>query len=194
MVPSQARTDLILLRCDALHYKTLYRWKVEEKTPQNFSCRPLKSIKGYGDWAIEFREAVEQEKVLVFILARSSAPSKPLGRFDCFDYNPRNRSIEIGYYFPGKNRGKGYGSVGIALLLDALFTEKRLRLNKVYATTSSNNLPSLALLEKTGFTKDGENREHYWIDGKRYGQAIYSMLRKEWRRRAAAKVRDQRAR
>jgi RimJ/RimL family protein N-acetyltransferase len=81
---------------------------------------------------------------------------------------------------PERYRGKGLGSIMLTMFLKAVFLDPVLNLNKVYATTSAGNHPSMRLLEKHGFHLDGRNREHYWIEEHRHDQMIYSLLRREW--------------
>ncbi|MBZ9623822.1 GNAT family N-acetyltransferase [Clostridium sp. FP2] len=50
-----------------------------------------------------------------------------------------------------------------------------------FLSLSSNNIPSIKLLEKFGFKLDGRLREHYWINEEKYDQFNYSMLKCEWR-------------
>ena len=52
-------------------------------------------------------------------------------------------------------------------------------LNKIYATTSSDNIQSMGLLEKAGFRLDGRLREHYWVNNKKFDQLHYSILQRE---------------
>ena len=67
-------------------------------------------------------------------------------------------------------------------MLSSLLTKalsKEGGLNKIYATTSSDNIQSIGLLEKAGFMLDGRVREHYWIKDKKFDQLHYSILQKE---------------
>lgn len=41
-------------------------------------------------------------------------------------------------------------------------------------------IPSICLLKKLGFQLDGRMREHYWINGQKYDQLVYSLLKNEW--------------
>ncbi len=103
-----------------------------------------------------------------------------LGKINIFDYNPRNKSVEFGYYLPRTNRKQGLGKIMIKLFLQIAFNDKKLDLNKLYATTASNNLASIKVLEYLNFKLDGKLREHYWINNEKYDQLHYSLLRKEY--------------
>ena len=112
-----------------------------------------------------------------FLLFRAD---EPVGKIGLFDYNPRNRSAEFGYYLPKSNRGAGNGSRMMKLFLKKAFADETLALHKLYATTSSGNAASNGLLQKFGFHLDGRLREHFFVGGEKYDQMIYSLLRTEW--------------
>ena len=77
----------------------------------------------------------------------------------------------------------------LAKFIETSFNDEDLNLDKIYATTSSYNIPSVKLLEKFGFKLDGRLREHYWINENKYDQLIYSILKNEWKRANAFKDR-----
>lgn len=163
------------------HLQTLHAWNVEEKHWENYTCRPVKLCQAFGDYECRMSKAISEGKEKTYVLARKENCSMPLGKVTLFDFNPRNHSAEFGYYLPANNRGKGLGSIMALKFIETSFKDKELNLNKLYATTSSNNLHSMKLLEKLGFKLDGRLREHYWIDGKKHDQLVYSILKCEWK-------------
>jgi RimJ/RimL family protein N-acetyltransferase len=169
---------LILLTEEYL--EELYKWNIEEKHFQQYTCRPLKSKGSYDEYANRMLNLINNSNQKNYILIDEENCNKPLGKIQFFDYNPRNFSAEFGYYLPENNRNKGVGSIMIEKFLDIAFKDSNYNLNKLYATTASNNNPSIKLLNKFGFKLDGRLREHYWIDGKKYDQCVYSILRREY--------------
>jgi [ribosomal protein S5]-alanine N-acetyltransferase len=159
--------------------EVLYRWKTEEKQHELYSCRPVNSVGTYEEFYNRTVKGLE-DKTRKHLVLRNGENNDILGELNGFDYNPRNHSMEFGYYVPAVNRHKGYGGIMIRLFIDEAFQDTKYELNKVYATTAGNNQASKGVLEKTGFKLDGRNREHYWIDGERYDQYVYSLLRREW--------------
>lgn len=81
---------------------------------------------------------------------------------------------------PEKNRNKGLGSIMLKQFINITFADEEYNLNKLYATTASNNIPSMRLLEKLGLNLEGRLREHYWINENKYDQCVYSILKSEW--------------
>jgi len=139
----------------------------------------INPIGNYEDFYDKTTNSLE-DKDRIHRILKHSETNEVLGEIKGFDYNQRNHSLEFGYYLPAANRNKGYGEIMIKLFISEAFEDTRYELNKLYATTSGNNEASKRVLEKIGFKLDGKNREHYWIDGKRYDQFIYSLLKKEW--------------
>lgn len=161
------------------HLQTIFNWNIEEKYFEYYTCRPLRLSKSYEEYASKILKAISQEKQRTYILVKEDC-NKPLGKITLFDLNVRNHSAEFGYYLPDGNRGKQLGSVMLSKFIQRYFNDNELNLNKLYATTSSNNYYSVKLLEKYGFKLDGRLREHYWINENKYDQLIYSILRQEW--------------
>ncbi|KLU59966.1 putative ribosomal N-acetyltransferase YdaF [Peptococcaceae bacterium CEB3] len=157
----------------------LYEWRSDERNYDLYTCRPVQALPDESEFIGKLKQDIVQEVRQIFVMVMEQAPSKPLGRITLFDFNPRNHSAEFGYYIPAELRGKGIGRSMMGLLLERVFGQEN-RLNKIYATTASNNEPSTRLLERNGFTLDGRLREHFWIRGRRYDQLHYSMLRSDW--------------
>jgi len=170
--------QLILLSKEYL--RELYNWNIAEKHFEQFTCRPLKSQKTYDEYVNKMMDSIDSIKEKTYILVKRDNNSIPLGKIELFDYNPRNHSAEIGYYLPKHNRNKWLGSIILDQFIDLSFADRDYNLNKLYATTASNNTPSIRLLEKHKFRLDGRLREHYWINESKYDQCVYSILKSEW--------------
>ena len=159
---------------------TLYHWSMEEKHFDYYTCRPLKLSQSFEEYADKMGKVIGDSKQKIYVLVKLETPNIPLGKVALFDWNPRNHSAEFGYYLPTQNRGIGIGSIMTAEFIKTCFQNDELNLNKIYATTSSNNVASIKLLEKFHFKLDGRLREHYWIGENKYDQLVYSMLKQDW--------------
>lgn len=161
------------------HISTLYNWNIEEKHFEYYTCRPLKLRQSFEEYSCNILNATSEGKEKIYVLVKKENCSIPLGKITLFDLNSRNHSAEFGYYLPNNNRSQGLGSIMLSKFIETSFKDDKLHLNKIYATTCSNNLPSIKLLEKFNFKLDGKLREHYWINENRYDQLIYSILKSE---------------
>ena len=158
----------------------LFSWNINEKHFELYTCRPANLPQSFDEYARKTLKSISEEKTKIYILTKRGAENQPLGKITLFDFNPRNHSAEFGYYIPNCNRKKRLGITMLAQFIEKVFTDNKLNLNKVYATTSSHNILSIKLLEKFEFKLDGRLREHYWVNEDKYDQLNYSMLKDEW--------------
>ena len=89
------------------------------------------------------------------------------------------REMEIGYFFTPSERGKGYGTEAIQLIVDYLFLSKDLA--RIQAGVDVRNKASQRVLEKVGFQRDGTMRKCAFINGELRDFYLYSILREEWK-------------
>jgi RimJ/RimL family protein N-acetyltransferase len=157
------------------HFDQMYHWIVNEKQKAKFTCREVRPIPAFDEWIEKKFNRLGRQEVILKAMISSEDPNTCLGRFDAFDYNPRNQNFEIGYYFPGHQRRKGFGSIGLPMFIDEVFGNP-LPTRKLTAWTSEKNIPSQKLLLKNGFHLDGTLRDHFEEDGKYYKQLIYSNI------------------
>jgi aminoglycoside 6'-N-acetyltransferase len=85
--------------------------------------------------------------------------------------------LEIYYYLVQSERGKGYGTEAIMIMVDYLFLSRELM--RVQATPDVSNIASQRVLEKVGFTKEGIIRKSSFNRGKWCDDCLYSILREE---------------
>lgn len=92
-----------------------------------------------------------------------------------------NNSCEIGYWLGKDYHGKGYGRYAVSLIVSFAF--KELKVHKVSAISFKDNKPSIRILEKIGFKREGVLRESAKsADGKYSDEVIMSMLEKDFER------------
>jgi RimJ/RimL family protein N-acetyltransferase len=87
--------------------------------------------------------------------------------------------MELGYLLLPNERGKGYCSEAVQIMVDYLFLSRNLE--RVQATTDVNNLASQRVLAKVGFQKEGIIRKSAFVRGKWTHWFLYSILREEWK-------------
>ncbi|RIW33312.1 N-acetyltransferase [Bacillus salacetis] len=88
------------------------------------------------------------------------------------------RSGVVGYSVDKKHNGKGVGTESLLLILG--FTFNHLNLNRVSAEVLPRNAPSIRVLEKAGFLKEGIKRDSTLIQGTWETHLQFGLLKKEW--------------
>lgn len=93
--------------------------------------------------------------------------------------HPASKQLELSYTLIPSERGKGYGTEALGMMVDFLFLTKDTV--RIQAQTDPMNLPSQKVLEKTGFKREGVLRKAFFIRGGWTDSWIYSLLREEWK-------------
>ena len=91
---------------------------------------------------------------------------------------PVGELLEIGFTLIASQRGKGYGTEAVTILVDYLFLSRDIV--RIQATTDLRNIASQRVLEKVGFKKEGVVRKSMFIHGDWRDLLLYSILREEW--------------
>ncbi len=87
--------------------------------------------------------------------------------------------VEIGFALVPSERGKGYGTEAIQMMVDHLFLKREIV--RIQAPTATGNIASQKALEKAGFSKEGVMRKSLYAKGEYKDQYLYSILREEWK-------------
>lgn len=89
----------------------------------------------------------------------------------------------IGFALAREAWGRGYVTEALPALLD--FGFEVLGLHRIEADVDPRNERSIRLLERTGFMREGYQRERHLMQGERQDALLYGLLRPEWRARDA---------
>lgn len=87
------------------------------------------------------------------------------------------RSCTIGYKMDKSKRRRGYCLEAVNMGNSLIFS--KMGLNRIEATVLPSNTPSIALLEKAGFTREGLLREKIMLNDIYQDHFLYSLLRKD---------------
>jgi len=87
--------------------------------------------------------------------------------------------VGIGYMLVPGERGKGYGTEAVQIIVDYLFLHKDIV--RVQAETHPDNIASRRALEKAGFRAEGIIRKSFFSRGVYRDTSMHSILREEWK-------------
>lgn len=86
---------------------------------------------------------------------------------------------EAGYFVSPDHWGNGYATDALRCAVRYGFEERRC--NKVEANVYEPNDASRRVVEKVGFTREGERRDHAFVEGEYVDLYEYGLLADEWR-------------
>jgi ribosomal-protein-alanine N-acetyltransferase len=84
----------------------------------------------------------------------------------------------LGYFVSERHNGRGYATAGVRLAVGAALGE--LELHRVQAAVIPRNVPSIRVLEKAGFRKEGLALRYLQIAGVWEDHVLYAVTAEEW--------------
>jgi len=97
------------------------------------------------------------------------------------EWSNGNGSVRLGIG-AADDRGKGYGSQALRMLLRFAFAE--LNLFRMSAYVPEYNEVALALLKRFGFVEEVRRRQALERDGRRWDLLVFGLLKDEWQNQA----------
>jgi RimJ/RimL family protein N-acetyltransferase len=177
----EMRTERLLLRplekSDSGAFLDIFS---DAGTMEYWSKEPISSIKEAESLILQDIEWSESDKCICLGVALADS-NLIIGKITLFQLDEQNRRAEIGYVLDWRHWDKGYMTEAMGWLLDYAFDE--LKLHRLEADTDPDNLPSLALLEKFGFAREGLFRDRWWVHGKWHDSVMLGLLDEDYRKK-----------
>jgi len=85
-----------------------------------------------------------------------------IGQCELFNFSQQSKA-EVGYWLGPSYHNQGLMTESLQAIV--LYGFHTMALHRIYANTSTDNTPSLALLKKVGFVQEGLLRQNTWRDG-----------------------------
>ncbi|WP_274474508.1 GNAT family N-acetyltransferase [Mangrovimonas aestuarii] len=114
-----------------------------------------------------------------FFLIHDKETNQPIGECGYHTWNKSHCRAELFYSLKKDSyKQKGLMTENLVEVLDFGFS--KMKLHRIEALVANWNTPSIKLLQRYGFTKEGTMREDYVVDGKHEDSDCYSLLKWEW--------------
>lgn len=125
---------------------------------------------------IEFHNNNPEE---VLYVIEDISVGRLIGHVGLYKINQFAKKTEYGILIADDNsRGKGYGTICTKTMVEYAF--KELGMNKVTAEVLCENVPSIAMFKKCGFSIDGRLRDEVYKNGRYYDVFVLSILANEF--------------
>lgn len=124
-------------------------------------------------------ESIQLRTDTVIFAIRISDSGKLIGTCQLHGINPTHRHAELQIRLGDiGQRGRGYGSEAVRLLLEFAFRD--LNLERVFLHVFIDNVAAIRVYEKNGFCHEGVLRRAAYIDGKYKDVLVMGILRNEF--------------
>ena len=100
----------------------------------------------------------------------------------------REHCPEIKLYINPEERGKGYASEAVKLIVDHLFLNEDIE--RIQAVTPLENTAIRRVLEKNGFASEGVIRKNRFHRGAWRDSSLFSIIREEWNNQTQTSTRE----
>ncbi|PEK73970.1 GNAT family N-acetyltransferase, partial [Bacillus toyonensis] len=136
------------------------------------------TLEGQKQWML-FRERLRAADILYGFGIFSSEYDELIGGIDLHQVNRGHyQNAKISYFLDEKHTGKGYISQAISQVLEIAFSE--LKLHRIEAEIMPNNLASIRVIEKVGFSYIGNAPNYLFINKKWENHNIYALTKEEY--------------
>ena len=138
---------------------------------------------GYLRYEEMHEKGMETDRMSLFVfLLINKETGLPIGECGFHTWNQFHRRAEI-FYLLRKEEEKQRGLMTEALEEVLKHGFKHLALHRIEALVATDNVPSIKLLEKYNFTREGTVREDYRVGDINEDSDCYSLLKWEWEKR-----------
>lgn len=100
-----------------------------------------------------------------------------IGTVSLYQIELAHRRAELGFALGRAHWGQGLASEAVRLAIRFAF--ETLRLARLEADVDPRNTPSLSLLERLGFAREGYLRERYHVNGETQDSVLLGLLRRD---------------
>jgi RimJ/RimL family protein N-acetyltransferase len=133
----------------------------------------------------KLEKQLEESKNQYYFAIRAKEDDHLIGKaiIQWIEWANGNARIQLGIG-AAEDRGKGFGTQALAMLLRFAFAE--LNLFRVSAMVPEYNTAAIALLNKLGFVEEVRRRQSVERDNKRWDMLVFGLLKEDWQSQAKA--------
>ena len=139
---------------------------------------PMKDPLEAKDFLAEILEDLRSRRCIQWGIARRT-DDRVIGTIAFFYLDFVARKAELGFALGRAHWGMGYMHEALQAAIGYAVNEMDLR--RLEADVDPRNLPSIRLLERLGFQKEGYLRERWLVLGESQDSVLYGLLRKDWK-------------
>ncbi|MEK6908555.1 MAG: GNAT family N-acetyltransferase [Nanoarchaeota archaeon] len=124
----------------------------------------------------EIEKEWKEKKTVIMFKIQLKDNGNIIGVIDIFDINKTDKNAKVGYWLGKDYRGNGYALEALKEAID--FSFNKLKLEKLFADTLTNNISSNKLLKKAGFRKIGTMEKDKLIEGNFIDRYLWELINK----------------
>jgi ribosomal-protein-alanine N-acetyltransferase len=172
--PSDVTEIRALLRRNGEHLRPWTPAPAPGEDPTSLTALSRTVLRHRGEW--------KRGEAFVFFVAKRERGEPLIGRVALFGVmRGVFQNAYLGYWIDKEHQGKGMTTEAVAAAVD--FAMREAALHRVQAAVMPINAPSLRVLAKLGFRREGHAERYLCIAGKWEDHEIFATTNEEWARR-----------
>ncbi len=169
----ELKTERLLLRQLTMDdAQDIFLLRSDENVLRFIGREPATSLKEAEEFIQKIITNVATNESIMWAITFSDNPSKVIGNICYWRIQPENYRTEIGYALLPQYWRKGIMKEAILKVLEYGF--ETMKLHSIEARINAENVPSGAILEVTGFIKEGHLKDEFYFQEKFSDTIIYT--------------------
>lgn len=173
--PELKTERLLLRRLDKTDANEMFFLRSNDDVLRYLGKEPATSVKEAEGFIVKINKAVDDNESILWGIALISDPAVIIGTICLWNFQKEHYRGEIGYILHPDHWQKGIMKEAIICVIDYGFNV--LKLHRIEALLSPENMASSAMLERTGFIKEAHLKENFYFRGEFSDTLIYSRLK-----------------
>ncbi|HEX6845458.1 MAG TPA: GNAT family protein [Chitinophagaceae bacterium] len=174
--PEITTERLLLRKLEKTDANEMFFLRSDENVLRHLGKEPAQTVEEAKEFIGQINKNIDENESILWGIAFVDAPATIIGTICLWNLAKEYYRGEIGYLLHPQHWRKGIMKEAINAVVDYGF--HTLGLHRIEALLSPENIASSAVLESTGFIKEGHLKENLYFKGKFGDTAIYSKLNK----------------
>lgn len=175
--PELQTNRLKLVQINEEHTQRFFEIMSKDEVTKYYGMDSLKDIDDASKIVESFQNTYESNRGIRWGIVLKET-GEFVGTLGLNNLNTRSKKAEIGYELHPSHWSKGVTTEAVKEVLRYSFEE--LDLFRMGAVTYPQNKPSIQLLRRLGFTKEGLLRGYLFQNNQSYDALVFSLLKTEW--------------
>ena len=171
--PILSTERLLLRRIEESDVNEIFILRSDKRVMQFIERRSAKSIEEALLFIQNINDLIKNNDAIQWAIIFNNDP-KLIGTICIWNISKEHHRGEIGYVLHTDAHGKGIMQEALKAVIN--FGFKILKLHSIEAGVNPDNIPSIKLLERNKFTREGYFKENIFFDGKFFDTVVYSLL------------------
>ena len=171
----EIKTQRLLLRkLENEDRQEMFFLRSDENVLQYIGKEPIVSIEEAEEFIKRMNNLLLENEAIMWGITLMENPGKVIGTICYWNFKKEHDRVELGYTLHPAFWRRGIMKEAIEAVIEYGFL--KMKLHSIEALINPDNIASAAVLESTGFVKEGHIKENFYFRGNFQNTGIYSRL------------------